>query len=373
MEAIVVGAGIMGLSAAWALMRRGHRVTVFEQGPIPNPLGSSVDQHRLIRHPYGSMLGYTRMIDPAFEAWELLWRDLGERLYAETGTLALDSGAGSWADRSAATMTEAGIPFARLATDEIARRWPMLALDGIEGGLHLTTGGVLFAGRIVELLAHHLGLRGVRLRANSRVASVDPDSATVEPLGEPPIRADVVVVAAGPWIARLLPAMHKRVTPSRQVVAYVHPPHALAPLWAKAPMLLHIGSDDGVYIVPPVAGHGMKLGDHRFTLSGDPDRDRAAEADELRAVLGAARNRLRDYALYHLDYGRTCFYTVEPAERFIVEPIGRAGWVMTGFSGHGFKFGALMGLRLAAAIAGEIEAATLARYAAGDGEEKDRE
>lgn len=366
MEAIVVGAGIMGLSAAWGLARRGHRVTVFEQGPIPNSLGSSVDQHRLIRHPYGAALGYTRMVDAAFDAWELLWRDLGERLYAETGTLALDSGPGSWADRSAATMTQAGIPFARLSVDDIARRWPMLALDGIAGGLHLATGGTLFAGRIVELLAHHLGLRGVRLRPNSRVSSVDPERAAVEPQGEPPLEADVVVVAAGPWVGRLLPAMQKRVTPSRQVVAYVHPPAALASAWTKAPMLLHIGSDDGVYIVPPVAGLGMKLGDHRFTLAGDPDRDRRAHEAELRAVLEAARNRLRHFDLYHLDQGRTCFYTVEPGERFIVEPVGKAGWVMSGFSGHGFKFGALMGLKLAAALAGESDAAALTRYAAGE-------
>ena len=368
MDAIVVGAGIMGLSVAWALRRRGHRVTVFEQGSIPNPLGSSVDQHRLIRHPYGAMLGYTRMVDAAYEAWDLMWRDLGERLYRETGTLALDSGPGSWADRSAATMAEAGVPFDRLDVDEIARRWPMLALDGIRGALHLESGGVLFAGRIVELLAHHLGMHGVRLRPKSRVLAVDAERARVEVQGEPPLQADVVVVAAGPWVARLLPGFAGRVTPSRQLVAYVQPPAALAPLWAKAPMLLHIGREDGIYVVPPVAGHGMKLGDHRFVLGGDPDRDRRAGEAELRSVLEACRTRLRDLDRYHLDHGKTCFYTVEPGERFIVEPIGKAGWVMTGFSGHGFKFGALIGLRLAAALDGEIDAAALTRYAAGQTE-----
>ena len=85
-------------------------------------------------------------------------------------------------------------------------------------------------------------------------------------------------------------------------------------------------------------------------------------------MLESCRDRLRDIDLYHLDHGKTCFYTVEPDERFIVEPVGRAGWVMTGFSGHGFKFGALMGLKLASAIDGEIDAAALTRYAAGEGE-----
>ena len=51
MRVIVVGGGIMGLACAWALVRRGHQVTLYEQGPLPNPLGSSHDQHRLIRLP----------------------------------------------------------------------------------------------------------------------------------------------------------------------------------------------------------------------------------------------------------------------------------------------------------------------------------
>jgi glycine/D-amino acid oxidase-like deaminating enzyme len=198
------------------------------------------------------------------------------------------------------------------------------------------------------------------------VLAVDPERAQVEPAGEPPLQADIVVVAAGPWVARLLPGLAGRVTPSRQLVAYVRPPEALAPLWAKAPMLLHIGREDGIYVVPPVAGHGMKLGDHRFVMGGDPDHDRRAHEAELLGVLEACRSRLRDFDRYRLDHGKTCFYTVEPDERFIVEPVGRAGWVMTGFSGHGFKFGALMGLKLAAALDGEIDAASLSRYVAGE-------
>src|SRR3546814_7009531 len=70
LKVIVVGGGIVGLSTAWALRRHGAEVTVVEQGPLPNPLGSSVDQHRLIRYAYGAQAGYTRMVREAFHAWE---------------------------------------------------------------------------------------------------------------------------------------------------------------------------------------------------------------------------------------------------------------------------------------------------------------
>jgi sarcosine oxidase len=43
LKTIIIGGGIMGLCSAWALRRAGHQVTLYEQGPIPNPLGSSCD------------------------------------------------------------------------------------------------------------------------------------------------------------------------------------------------------------------------------------------------------------------------------------------------------------------------------------------
>ena len=89
--ALILGAGIMGLSAAWALSRQGWAVHVVEQDPVPNPRGSSVDHHRLIRHAYGAQAGYMRMVDPAYAAWALLWRDLGETLYEPTGVLAVSA------------------------------------------------------------------------------------------------------------------------------------------------------------------------------------------------------------------------------------------------------------------------------------------
>ena len=52
-------------------------------------------------------------------------------------------------------------------------------------------------------------------------------------------------------------------------------------------------------------------------------------------------------------------------ERFLVEKRAARGWVMSPCSGHGFKFGALMGLELARTIASGRDASTHARWAAG--------
>src|SRR5258708_39759066 len=114
MKVIIVGGGIMGLTTAWALARAGHEVELLDQGPLPNPLASSMDEHRLIRHPYGDHKGYARMIDEAYAAWDLLWADLGQRLYAPTGTLALTGNGEACAARSAAALAAGAKPSSAL-------------------------------------------------------------------------------------------------------------------------------------------------------------------------------------------------------------------------------------------------------------------
>lgn len=362
----IVGAGIMGLATAWSLSKRGVRVSVFDQYAIPNPLGSSVDQHRLIRYAYGSEAGYTRMTDAAFAAWDRMWADLGERLYAETGAIGIDATGADWAKRSAATLAALGIPHEVLTGAELARRFPHLLPDNIVTALYQPKGGALFAGRIVERLAHHVATHGVSLHPHTKIAEIDPERGRLAWANGTRQDYDRVVVAAGPWVTRLLPALAKRVTPSRQIVVYLDPPASEAAAWATAPMMIEMQANYAFYAVPPRAGLGLKFGDHRFTLNGDPDQERDATRAEAEEMLKACRPRFRNGGAYRIVEAKTCFYDVEPAERFILEPLGAAGFVMSGFSGHGFKFGALMGELAAAAVTGEKSADLVRRYAAGD-------
>jgi glycine/D-amino acid oxidase-like deaminating enzyme len=359
----VIGAGINGLSSAWALSRQGHEVTVLEQGPVPNPLGSSVDQNRLIRYPYGASAGYTRMVAQAYAAWDQLWSDLGETLYARTGTLAIARAEQSWTDLSAATLAAAGIETRRLEPADIERIFPMLRSDGIRYALHLESGGVLFAQRIIAALASHLRSRGVRIADRARVRVVDTDAARSTLDDGTIVDADRLVIAAGPWLSRLLPSMAQRVTPSRQVVAYAQPPQEFAEHWRRGPMLMDLDGA-GFYLVPPAGGTDMKIGDHRFSLQGEPDVDREADEAEARAVFEQARRTLRDFDRYRIASMKTCFYTVEPGERFLVERLGRT-WLVSACSGHGFKFGPLNGLAVADGVAERRTAQEIAAVAAG--------
>jgi glycine/D-amino acid oxidase-like deaminating enzyme len=157
MRVLVVGGGIVGLSTAWALARAEHKVEVFDQGGLPNPLGASSDQHRLIRHFYPDRVGYCRLVVDAFAAWERLWVALGRRHYAETGALAVSARVDDWTDRARRTMDLAGLPYERFEGVEVARRWPFL-LTRANYAIRDKHGGVLFAERIMTDLIALLAL-----------------------------------------------------------------------------------------------------------------------------------------------------------------------------------------------------------------------
>jgi len=366
MRAIIVGGGIMGLTTAWGLSRLGHDVDLFEQGPLPNPLASSMDEHRLIRHPYGDQTAYARMVDEAYRAWSVLWSDLGQVLHAPTGTLALTGNGADWAERSAAILAGIGRPMTELSRAELSRRFPLVDASGVERAFWIDTGGVLLAQDIVAALVRYLGQKGrVRLHAETQIHSVDLEHGRVITASGTIHGGDVVVVAAGAWAPRLLPRLESRVVPSRQVVAYFELPEDQRAAWSKGPMIIEKTGDVGLYLVPPVAGRGMKIGDHEFSRTGNPDAARDAEEDEIRRLLDRCRSLLKGFERWRTQRLKVCFYSVTEDERFVVEKQGARGWAMSPCSGHGFKFGALMGLALARTLAEGRDAAAHARWAAG--------
>jgi glycine/D-amino acid oxidase-like deaminating enzyme len=365
MKVVIVGAGIMGLCTAWALRRRGRDVVLLEQGAFPNPLGSSVDEHRGFRRGYGAEGGYRDMTRHALAAWGRLAADLGQSVYAETGILYLTAAQDPWLAATLDGFAAEGIAFARLDLDELRRRYPAVLTEDVGQAVLAPEAGPLRAGEIVEGLGRWLAESGTPVRTNSKVVGVDLDAAAVTLADGSRLAGDRLVVAAGPWTPKLLPAYAGQVTPSRQVLVYLEPPPDLLAAWQAMPVLADLTShDDGIYVIPPVQGMRLKIGDHRTPLTGDPDRDRTAAAADTGMILAKARPRLRDLARFRPLETKICLYDMTADQRFLADSVGR-GIVLTGFSGHGFKFGAIIGEHLAAVLAAENSPARFARWIAG--------
>ena len=364
---IVVGAGIAGLSAAWALERRGFEVTVFEQGPIPNPRASSYDEHRVTRYAYGPFEGYAYMMPRAYAMFERLFEDIGANHYAPVGVAYFMRDSVDWFEPVMRTLGELEKWVRDVPLDEVRERFPLIRPEGLTKVVE-SEGGMLFPIRILTDLAVLLGNRGVTLHGETKVSAVDPESGTVVADGHEH-RADRVVIAAGAWLGRLTDLLEDTVVPSRQAVMYVAPPPELAKIWSRSPVQFDLGSDNMAYGLPSARGTRFKIGDHVFTRSGDPDEDRAATARDLERLHGAARRTFVDFERYQVLERKTCYYTVtrDDSERFSVVPWGSKAFVISACSGHGFKLGPLIGDGVAATIADEVPPDELTRWAAGRG------
>ena len=287
MRVIVVGAGVVGLSAAWALSRAGHEPVVLDQGDIPNPLSASHDKHRLIRLAHSEGDGRNLIIHDAYAAWDRLWADLGRSHYAETGIVMTARKPTDWAVSCRAAFDRNGTPYEVWDRAELGRRCPYLALVDEDWALFTTRGGALFADRIVTDLAGLLARRGVELRPHCRAAEIDAARATVVTAEGQRLTADAVIVAAGGWTGKLLPELAPDLQPKRAIVIYLEPPPDIAPSWAGAPCFLDFAGAGDLYLFPPMDGMPLKFGDGSTSYPEDPDAPR----DAARGRAGAPARR----------------------------------------------------------------------------------
>lgn len=360
MKVAIVGAGIMGLTIAVELVRRGHSVTILEQGDIPAANASSNDEHRWYRYSYGRDVGYSRLAVAAWDDWQMLWRTLGVRHYVETGALYFgspdDPDLSASRDFAAAT----GLPVEELDGASLRKRFAQFHRDA-EYGVLFGRCGVLLAREILASLVAWLQEEGATFRPFSQVRAVASGSLATDNGSVP---ADFTVIAAGPWVARLRPELARDIRTVRQICGYYHVPDDRKLLWARSPLFGDTRYPGCNYVIPPVCGTHLKVTFDAFEEDGDPDADRTlneAERAVLHQRLAQALHETRDLTW---AFGRACFYTMRPDRRFILDRDDRT-FILSACSGHGFKFAPLLARVIADLVEEGSSLETASRLVAG--------
>jgi sarcosine oxidase len=308
----VVGAGINGCAAAWALRERGAEVTLLDQFERGHARGSSHGRTRIFRLAYPEP-HWVALAEEALVGWRDLERERGEQLLELYGLIELCSSAGV---SSQDVLAARGIEHRLLDPADA----PVAIPDGWVA-LWQPDAGVV---RADAALAAFAGALAVERR---RVESLDD------------VDADVVVVTAGPWITELVPDVPVRVT--RETVAYFR--HIGPPL----PSIVELDETTrhhAMYALhDPV--HGMKAGVHHGGNAADPNVEEPPDPALVDAITVWVGERFPTADPSPVA-AETCLYTTTDDESFVLERRGRIV-VGSACSGHGFKFAPAVGRRLA--------------------------
>jgi monomeric sarcosine oxidase len=339
-DVVVIGAGLAGSAAAWALASRGRAVSVIEALPPGHRRGSSHGSARIFRRAYPDPL-YVRLTGQAQQRWRRLSDEAGEELVLTTG--AVDFGPAREQEKMYDILTAFGVPAELIPAAAAAERWPGMSF-GPDPVMFHSDGGVLDPERAMAAMRAIATERGAQFHDGTRVLRVEPREAgaTVH-TADQTWHARVVIVAAGAWLEPLLGDQ----VPLPSLVVTQQDAFHLAPAAEPGPWPAFVYHDEITRYGLPAGRDGevpgaVKIGEHgnRTVTTGD-GRDGI--------VSPAARDRIRAFARQRLGgldpepVGEvTCLYTSTASEDFILDRRGPFV-ICSPCSGHGAKFAPLVG------------------------------
>ena len=353
-DLLVVGGGVFGLGTAAEASRRGIRTVVVERGPIPNRVAASYGPSRKIRSTYTEP-HYAALAREAMAAWRQVERETGAELYIPSGNLAYTAlDAQPYLDELEAVGRSIGASIERLDGAQVRARFPQF--KRAKRALLETDAGFLRASACVDALralAEHAGAVVLAEREVTGVESGD-DGVVVATADGDALTGERAVLAVGGWSKRLLPELEPTLVQTQQGIMYLAD---VAPELRYPAFPAFSCPDEGFYGFPAWGADAFKVAQH---IHGEPvatpdfDRDTTPPG-----FVEGTRAFLREHLGIDPDRvpvrAESCMYNLSPSSDFLLDfhPRDRRIFVATGGSGHGFKFGSVIGSVVLERLLGE--------------------
>ncbi len=360
-DAVVVGGGVMGLSTAYSLLKREmRRVIVLERHAVGHDRAASTDNTKAIRYEYADGEQYSLMVGRAIEMWRAIEARTGADLYVNSGVVCWGKGAAPYTRSSYKTLTRLGVPIREVAPEELCALYPQFSVADISYATVNPEGGFLRASRCVAALAALVRELGGEIREGCHITGLRQSGSDVEVeiVGRESLAASQVVLAAGAWSASLLPSLGVTLplTANKQQVMYIS---GLGANFKPGPFPVFLNLDHDFYGFPLDERDLFKVSVHYPGPVIDPNVPSPPDAEVDDYLLSLVQLYIPQAAEGQVSLSRVCMYAMTPDEDFILDRL--PGYdnvtVAAGFSGHGFKFGPVIGELMAAIVAGTGEEA----------------
>lgn len=349
-DAIVVGGGIMGTSAAYFLTTRTDLdVLLIEKDKIAS--GSTGDSSAILRHHYGPKEIYAKTAWWSHQFYREFHERTGEKIaHADSPLVRFGvegTPEGKYADAGADVLASLDIPMTKYDSETFDDQYPMLDLEEIDFAVSDDAAGYSDGTDAAGGFARAAQDAGATVVTGITVDDflIEDDAIVGVETNDGAVSADTVVVAAGPWTPRLMAevGVDIPITRTREQILILDPPESFA---EKYPDLIPTsGAPGGDWYMRSDFGDGVLIATHHTDEAVDPDRySGSPDQETILDLLGELEEFAPELADSDIK-GQYCgVYSTTPDHDFVIDQVGPDGcFVACGFSGHGFKHGPAVG------------------------------
>lgn len=343
-DLIVIGSGSVGSAAGYYATQAGLKVLMIDSAMPPHQAGSHHGDTRIIRHAYGEGEKYVPLVLRAQALWNQLSAQTGESLFQACGVLNLGPDNSTFLQNAQLSARQYNLPVELLTAEQVRQKWPVFTIPDNYVGVFEPQAGFLRSELAIKTLIKAVTEAGCGILFNCPVTAIDPTNEGIDVVTiDGTYSAKKVVVTAGTWVKELLPTLP--VTTIRKVFSWHHADGRYSE-GNHFPAFTVETPDNIHYYGFPSHNDELKLGKHN---GGHPIESAAQRkpfgryAEDGTEVFDFLRSYLPGVGV--CLHGAACSYDMSPDEDFIIDtlPDNKDILVVTGLSGHGFKFATALG------------------------------
>jgi sarcosine oxidase len=329
----------MGSQVLWQLSKRGVNVTGFETYAPGHSRGAAGGENRLFRNIELEHPGYSPIMARADYLWGELQKESGRELRTLTGTLLMGSPDHNQMQTALQNVAETGAEHEVFNESQLQRKYPQYRMDEGDIAILDVRSGFIRPELTVSTAARLAQVNGAALVTDTQVTGVkETSSGAVVMTARGEHHFDRVIVTAGGWTSKLLPAFEGLVETRRLISSW----HFAVDANYLTGIIPFIRTEPTYcYGIPTTDFTAMKIG------LGYSSHMQVQDPDEVERIvrpheLAPFQDKISRY-LPGLDLNpmrtETYLETYTPSRHeWIGEHPGMDNViVMSGFSGHGFK------------------------------------